>query len=310
MVCRTLFHHTLKTVPKYLTVSIQSTTGVYTMSYDSYGPRGPNLCAPGRDRMGWMPSSRIYTLTRFPQGGYTTTHTLTSLSRRDLKSGYTMIRIPAWYAYSQIPFLYFTVEYRTPDGYDYGLSSASGNPGFTTDNGIVIHSVNETGYAPWAQWPVYDGTSLVSSFYRPGDIFNYYPASLQIRILSTDKTAGTAVIQIDQPYLSDHALYGPNTCKTGYVWREGDAKDLVCVTPTRRTQVANENAASASHKAANGYDCLPNYVFRGAWPNDQACVTVAQKVQGQSESKQAYSYVANDWGSGSIVTYPITPVVS
>ena len=224
-----------------------------------------------------------------------------------------MIRIPALYAGSSAPFQYFTVEYRTPDGYDSGLSTASGKFGFTTDNGIVIHSVNETGYAQWTQWPlydVYDGNSLVSWFYRPGDLFNYYPASLQIRIMTTDKTAGTAVIQIDQPYLSSHSLYGPNACKAGYVWREGDAKDLVCVTSARRTQVATENANSASHKAANGYDCLPNYMWRGAWPNDQACVTSAQKLQGQQESRQAYSNVENEWGSGYFVAYPITPVIS
>jgi hypothetical protein len=36
------------------------------------------------------------------------------------------------------------------------------------------------------------------------------------------------------------AAYGPNTCQHGYVWSEADASDRVCVSSTRRTEVAQE----------------------------------------------------------------------
>ena len=42
--------------------------------------------------------------------------------------------------------------------------------------------------------------------------------------------------------------YGPNSCVMGFVWREAYVGDVVCVTPDRRTQVAQENAEGPSHR--------------------------------------------------------------
>ena len=42
--------------------------------------------------------------------------------------------------------------------------------------------------------------------------------------------------------------WGPYTCKDGYVWRMATSDDLVCVTPTRRAQIAEENRLSPSRK--------------------------------------------------------------
>jgi hypothetical protein len=36
--------------------------------------------------------------------------------------------------------------------------------------------------------------------------------------------------------------FGPDTCVTGYVWREATPTDHVCVTPGARTQAADDNA--------------------------------------------------------------------
>src|ERR1700704_14093 len=36
--------------------------------------------------------------------------------------------------------------------------------------------------------------------------------------------------------------YGPLTCKSGYVWREGFDGDGVCVPPDRRQETLNQNA--------------------------------------------------------------------
>ena len=40
--------------------------------------------------------------------------------------------------------------------------------------------------------------------------------------------------------------YGPDTCRNGYVWRDGTEGDHVCVTPAERTQAAEQNAAAPS----------------------------------------------------------------
>jgi hypothetical protein len=46
--------------------------------------------------------------------------------------------------------------------------------------------------------------------------------------------------------------YGPNTCKSGFVWREAAPGDLVCVPPQRRDQVRQENQSAFTWPPANG----------------------------------------------------------
>ena len=46
--------------------------------------------------------------------------------------------------------------------------------------------------------------------------------------------------------------YGPDTCKQGFVWREAQPSDHVCVTPDIRTQTAQENSFAAARREPNG----------------------------------------------------------
>ena len=41
-----------------------------------------------------------------------------------------------------------------------------------------------------------------------------------------------------------NGAYGPNTCKSGYVWREAFEGDAVCVVPARRQETWKQNAAA------------------------------------------------------------------
>jgi hypothetical protein len=41
-----------------------------------------------------------------------------------------------------------------------------------------------------------------------------------------------------------NGAYGPNTCKSGYVWREAFEGDAVCVAPERRQETWKQNAAA------------------------------------------------------------------
>lgn len=40
--------------------------------------------------------------------------------------------------------------------------------------------------------------------------------------------------------------YGPNTCISGFVWREAFEGDVTCVTPERRAAVKEENRVGPS----------------------------------------------------------------
>lgn len=57
---------------------------------------------------------------------------------------------------------------------------------------------------------------------------------------ATDNTAADS--RFARTYLSS----GPDTCVSGYVWREANDTDHVCVTPAVRKQVAADNAAASS----------------------------------------------------------------
>jgi hypothetical protein len=72
--------------------------------------------------------------------------------------------------------------------------------------------------------------------------------------------------------------YGPDTCKPGFVWREGIANDHVCVVPAVRDQARNDNAQRGNriNRASQPYGpdtCLAGYVWREIVPSDHVCVT-------------------------------------
>lgn len=125
----------------------KSTPDVHTMYDDGvYSLSGPDLCAPGRDRLGWLPMNRVYTP---PCHAYCVPLTLTSLSFNSAStSGYLMARIPINTPVGE-PWAYYTIEYRTSyTGFDSNLSALG-----LDANGVVIHRVNETDQANWLLHP-------------------------------------------------------------------------------------------------------------------------------------------------------------
>src|SRR5262249_24426234 len=75
--------------------------------------------------------------------------------------------------------------------------------------------------------------------------------------------------------------YGPDTCKSGFVWRDEAPNDHVCVPPSHRTVAANENALADSRRAAGGAygpnTCVSGFVWREAFGGDVVCVTPARR---------------------------------
>jgi hypothetical protein len=92
--------------------------------------------------------------------------------------------------------------------------------------------------------------------------------------------------------------YGPDTCKSGYVWREAFSGDHVCVTPEQRAQVAYDNSQARyrvnPQGGAYGADtCRTGYVWREAGPNDRVCVTPQERAQVAYDNSQASTRYAS-----------------
>jgi len=86
----------------------------------------------------------------------------------------------------------------------------------------------------------------------------------------------------------------PGTCKQGFVWRQVDPRDHVCVTAQTRKQVLDDNAAAPQHTIARGavhlatpQDCLAGYVWRQAVASDYVCVTPQTRSATQADNAAA-----------------------
>ena len=123
-----------------------------------------------------------------------------------------------------------------------------------------------------------------------------------------------AVMLLSSLNLVSATCYGSNTCLEGYVWRQANPTDYVCVTPAVRSQTAQDNAAAASRINPNGgpygpNTCLNGYVWREAFTNDQVCVLPATRTEAANDNAQAADRVlsmniwSSDWYSGPH-TYP------
>jgi hypothetical protein len=90
--------------------------------------------------------------------------------------------------------------------------------------------------------------------------------------------------------------YGPDTCASGYVWRDAFAGDHVCVTPASRDQAASDNAAAPSRVNPNGAwgpnTCINGYVWRVARSTDLVCVTPAVRTQTANENANPLAHRA------------------
>jgi fibronectin type 3 domain-containing protein len=94
---------------------------------------------------------------------------------------------------------------------------------------------------------------------------------------ATDNAAARSRFVLEHDPLVVSLAYGVDTCKFGYVWRETVPNDHVCVTGTRRSEVATENALADERRSptggASGPDtCLVGFVWREASSTDHVCV--------------------------------------
>jgi hypothetical protein len=91
--------------------------------------------------------------------------------------------------------------------------------------------------------------------------------------------------------------YGPDTCVSGFVWREAFSGDHVCVVPAVRTQTASDNQLASSRRAPGGGPygpdtCRQGFVWREARPADHVCVPPETRTQAANDNQAAASRVA------------------
>lgn len=88
--------------------------------------------------------------------------------------------------------------------------------------------------------------------------------------------------------------YGPDTCKSGFVWRDAIPGDHVCVTPGSRSTAAAENASAGAHvNPAGTYGpntCVAGYVWREAYTGDVVCVVPARRDAVHQENAEGPSH--------------------
>ena len=81
----------------------------------------------------------------------------------------------------------------------------------------------------------------------------------------------------------------PDDCKTGFVWREANATDHVCVPPKTHEETLEENTKAAARRSPTGgpygpNTCLQGYVWREAFPGDQVCVPVESRTRAAADN--------------------------
>lgn len=88
--------------------------------------------------------------------------------------------------------------------------------------------------------------------------------------------------------------YGPGTCIQGFVWREANPNDHVCVTIQVRDQTRNDNAQAGARRSPTGGaygpdTCISGYVWREAFSGDHVCVTPQTRTQAAADNRAASS---------------------
>lgn len=86
--------------------------------------------------------------------------------------------------------------------------------------------------------------------------------------------------------------FGPNTCETGYTWRNADDRDYVCVPLSTAADTATENTLAASRRDPAGgicgsETCLKGFVWRELFPEDHVCVLPSSRTRGAIDNRQA-----------------------
>jgi hypothetical protein len=146
-------------------------------------------------------------------------------------------------------------------------------------------------WVPGAEGPPY--------FFQVQDCFNTSPgfgAVCNVWANLTYSPPGQGAPPQQSTQQASASMPTPGSCKQGFVWRQVDPRDHVCVTAQERQQIDDENAAAAQHTVSRGavrvatpQACLNGYVWRQAVPSDYVCVTPQARAAVQGDNAAAPS---------------------
>jgi hypothetical protein len=254
---------------------VMSAANIYVDPTHDWGGGPPFLDAYHLDEMGWLPQSKVFTLGI--NGILDGTETLASLTHPEV-GGYHMVRVPFD---AKDPFHYYTIEYRTVDGWDSGIpanivliNEVKLN---TKDNLYQTFLIRAKGQARTCE----TCTPALTHACTNGDgapVQSVNDNGVSISVVSTGATQATVKVS------TEFALQ----CAQGYVWRSATPRDRACVPPSSRTQAEKDNSEAGSHHVAGSDTCVNGYVWRQTDAEDHVCVTRAAYNQVQSETAQSY----------------------
>ncbi len=226
------------------------------------GHNGPHL-----DRMGWLPRSEVAVFGA--DGATSRTYTLTALHAAT-PGGTRLIRIPfdpgdLWH--------YYTVEFRMPRDLDTGIPAAI----------VLFHEVRRgtTGDPDNAQY--FSFLMIDPTGTRPPRS-SLSANGVTVTVGAIDAVNGLATVTVTGEIAG--------RCLMGYVWREANPSDRVCVTGAVREETRQENALAASRRnpAGGAYGpntCLQGFVWREAFAGDQVCVPVPSRTRAANDNAAA-----------------------
>jgi hypothetical protein len=249
---------------------LMSAANVYVDPTGDFGGGPPDLDAHHLDEMGWIPKPRILTLG--VDGILSRTVTLAALTHPEA-SGYLLARVPFD---SNDRSHYYTIEYRTPDGWDSGIPAKI----------VMINEVKNNGTYYQTTLIRQLGSDAGTGNGPPVQSLNANGVSITVKGTSTDQATVEVSTQFALP------------CAQGYVWREASAIDRVCVVPATRKEAATDNSQAPSRHLPNSTTCVQGFVWREAYPGDVVCVPPATRSQALADNANAYNH-ANE----TLVTY-------
>src|ERR1700722_6202826 len=118
--------------------------------------------------------------------------------------------------------------------------------------------------------------------------------SLSLAIL-----AGAAYLGCQGTASADPLPYGPDSCIQGFVWRDANPTDHVCVTPDVRTRTGQENQLASQRVSPSGGPygpdtCLEGFVWREALTGDHVCVPPESRTEAANDNAAAPSRKATN----------------
>jgi hypothetical protein len=240
---------------------LMSAANIYADPTGAFGGGPPGLDAYHLDDMGWMPQSRVVTLGS--NGILSQTVTLAALTHPEV-SGALLVRVPFD---ANDRYQYYTIEYRTPDGWDSGIPQSV----------VMINQIQKNAS--------YTQTTLLRELGSYAGTGNGPPVQSLTANGVTISVVGTS---------GDHATVAISTqlalpCASGFVFRATSSIDRVCVTQDEKNLALSQDSASRTHQQPNSTTCVDGYVWRAAYPNDNVCVTPAQRSAAATEDANSYN---------------------